>query len=352
MRTGKHFVLCFSLVGATVMATAHADTPPPSANPKANALFDEAQGYLTKSDPRTGGSFANGRQAIKLYSEAVKADPKLARAYVGMARAWLTLSYSNPGGASDAETMPPMRAALRKAIEIAPDLAEAHQLSAAVAYNLDYDWPTAEREYQRVLELAPDNASAHVSYASYLGTVGRFDEALEQAKQADAIAPSAMGDFTFARIYYGMHRYDDAIAWCQKSLAKQPNLATQFYLGLMYVAQNRFDKAMPELVATTAEKNGGALAGLAYAYAMQGENAKALELLDRLYANRESGEIVSYRIAAVYLALNDKPQAMAWLNRSYERHENWMAQLKVDPVMDPLRTDPAFQNLMKKMKFA
>jgi tetratricopeptide (TPR) repeat protein len=320
--------------------------------PRANALYLKARDYLAKSDPRTGGSFANGREAVALYRQAVKADPKFARAYVDRARAYLTLSYSDSGAASDAETTPAVREALRKAVEADPNLPDAHQLTAAVAYNLDFDWAKAEREYRRTLELAPENAAARVSYAGYLGTMGRFDEALDQARQADALAPSANCDFTFGRIYYSMHKYDEAVDYFTKSLARQDNLATRFYLGLAYLAQNRFDKAMPTLEATTLEKNGGAEGGLAYARALQGDKAGALEILDKLFANRDSGIVVAYRVAAVYLALGDRAQAISWLNIAYAHNENWVAQLKVDPVMDPLRSDPGFIDLMHRLKFA
>jgi tetratricopeptide (TPR) repeat protein len=352
MRKYKLLVLSAALA-ALVSPSLAQDGPATvySQNQKANDLFLKAREYLAKSDPRTGGTFANGREAIKLYQQAVKADPKFALAYVDMARAWLSLGYSNPGAASDAETMPPMRAALRSAVAADPKLADAHLMIAAVAYNLDYDWETADREYRRGLELQPNNANAHANYAAFLGAMGRFPEALDQAAKAEALAPSASTDFAFARVYFWMRRYDDAAAYCNKSLAKQDNLAVRFYLGLIYAAAGQYDKAIPELQKTTEEKNGGALAGLAYAYAMTGKRDLAQQMLGQLYANREQGLVVDYRVAAVYLALGDKAQAMEWLNMSYDRHENWMPILKVDPAMDPLRSDPRFQELMHKMGF-
>jgi tetratricopeptide (TPR) repeat protein len=149
-----------------------------------------------------------------------------------------------------------------------------------------------------------------------------------------------------------MRRYQSAADYCHKSLAQQDNMVVRFYLGLIDVAQRRYDKAIPELEATTAENNGGALAGLAYAYAMDGQRERARELLDKLYAGRESGLIVPYRVAAVYVALGDKDQAIKWLRKSYDDHDNWLAQLQVDPVMDPLRADARFQELMRKMRFS
>jgi tetratricopeptide (TPR) repeat protein len=318
---------------------------------RANELFLRAREQVAKSDPRTGGTFANGREAIKLYEQAIDADPTFALAYVEMAKAYLTLGYSNPGAASDAETLPPVRAAIAKALSIDPNLADAHLLAAAVAYFLDYKWDTADREYRRGLELAPGNAAGHANYAAFLGTQGRFDEALHQAHIADALEPSATSYFAFARIYFWKRDYASAIGYCQHSLARQDNFAVRFYLALMYSAAGRYDKAIPEFKATTKENNAGAEGGLAYGYALSGDADRARALLEKLFAGGTYGPPVAYRVAAVYVALGDKTKAIQWLNASYERHENWMPLLKVDPAMDPLRSDDRFQALMRKMAF-
>ena len=186
----------------------------------------------------------------------------------------------------------------------------------------------------------------------FLSSMGRFPEALEQVSKASALAPSAATDFTFARVYYAMRRYDTAADYCNKSLAQQANLVVHFYLGLIYVAEKKYDKAIPQIEKTTVEHNGGATAGLAYAYAMAGQKDRALELLNQLYAGHDSGLIIPYRVAAVYVALGDEPKALEWLWKSYESHDNWLAQLKVDPVMDPLRSDPEFKKLMRKLQLA
>jgi len=322
-----------------------------SRNAEAAKLYRKAHELLAHADPRTGGSFDNGREAIRLDGLAVKADPHFAAAYLDIARAYLTLSYSNPGAASDSETVPPMKAALAKALEAGPGFAEAHQLAAAVAYNLDYDWDTADREYRKTLELAPENAAAHVSYANYLCAIGRFDEALEHAKKAESIDSSPTALFTIGRVHYSNRHYGDAEKYFLRSLEKQDNFAVRFYLGLAYLADGRSDDALKELRATTAEKNGGAYAGLAYAYAHVGDARGARTVLDDLFAAQDIGQIVAYRIAAVYMELGDHAHAIKWLNTSYARHENWMAQLNVDPVMDPLRSDPGFQQLLARMRF-
>lgn len=341
------------MLGLIVTPLSVAQAPPTySAVPAANELFLKAHEYLSQSDPRVGGQLANAREAIKLYQAAVEKDPGFALAYVDMARAWLRLGYSNPDGASNDEIMPAAKSALARAITINPDLADAHLMLAALAFNIDYEWGRADREYKMGIALQPRNAEAHANYAAYLSSMGRFPEALAQATQASRLTPSAATDFVFGRINYAMRRYRSAVDFYKQSLATQENMVVRFYLGLAYAAQKRYDLAIPEFKATTVEKNGGALAGLAYAYAMAGDRAEAQKLLDRLYAGKESGLIVPYRIAAVYLALGNHDKAIEWLDKSYAEHDNWLAQLNVDPVMDPLRTDPRFGELLRRMDFA
>jgi Tfp pilus assembly protein PilF len=126
-----------------------------SKNSEANALFLKAREYLAKSDPRTGGKLANAREAIKLIEQAVEKDPSFALAYVELSRAWTSLTYSDPDGATNEEILPPARAAALKAVQLDPKLPEAHLGLASLAFSVDYDWDTAEREYKLALQLQP-----------------------------------------------------------------------------------------------------------------------------------------------------------------------------------------------------
>jgi len=328
-------------------------TPVYSQNPAANELFVKAHELFAKSDPRTGGKLANAREAIKLYEQAVKKDPQFALAYVELSRSWLRLGYSDPDGLTIDQLLPPARAAARKAVEVDPGLPEEHQQLAALSYNVDFDWKGAEQEYKLALRLQPANASTHAAYAAFLNSLARFPEALEQAVRAEELEPSLATDLVFCRIHYSMHDFARAATDCGKSLSRQDNVLGHFFLGLDLVADGQYDKALLELEkAAGASNNGGALAGLAYGNAMAGKKDRARELLEKLNAGRESGLIVPYRVAAVHLALGDRDKAIEWLRRSYRERDNWMVQLKVDPVMDPLRADPRFQELMRKMQLS
>jgi tetratricopeptide (TPR) repeat protein len=324
-----------------------------SQNAEANELFLKARDYYNKSDPRIpGGKLANAREAIKLYEQAVKKDPKFALAFVELSRAWLQLGYSDLDGLTTKQILPPAKAALFKALALDNNLADAHRALAALYYNIEYDWKKAEREYRLVLRLAPENTNARLGYAAYLSSMGRFDEALIEAKKADGPAPSISTDIALARIYYSMRRYDEAARYCKESLKKRENVLGHFFLGFIYAAQQKYDEAISEFTTAAGfSNNGGAWAGLAYGYAMGGKKDEALKIVDELKTTRSKGLIVPYRLAAVYLAMGDKEQAIEWLRKDYEDRGNWMNQLKVDPVMDPLRSDPRFKKLMRQMRF-
>jgi len=323
-----------------------------SQNPEANELFLKAREYFNKSDPRTDGTLANAREAIGLYEQAVKADPKFALAFVELSGAWMTLGYSDPDGMTNKELLPHAKAAALKAVALDQNMPDAHLALAGLYYSIEYDWENAERAYKLSIQLAPNNASAHGSYAAYLGSMGRFDQALAEAKKADELMLSHDTDFVLARIYYSMHRYDEAAEYCKRSVEKKENVLGYFLLGFVYVAQQKYEEAIAEFkTAASFGNNAGTRLALAYGYAMAGKQDEALKTLDELKTSHKGVNSVPYRVAAVHLALGDKDQAIEWLNKDYEEMDNWMNQLKVDPVMDPLRSDPRFQLLLHKMKF-
>jgi tetratricopeptide (TPR) repeat protein len=321
-----------------------------SQNPEANELFLKAREYYNKSNPRTGGALANAREAIKLYEEAVKRDPKFALAYVGLSRAWMRLGYSVPGGMTNKELLPHAKSAALKALKLDQNLLDAHLVLAGIYFNIEFDWEKAEREYRLAVRLAPNDAAVYSGYATYLASMGRFDEAVVEAKKAGDLSQAPAADFALSRIYYRMRRYDEALEYNRRSLNKEESAISHFGLGFVYVAQHKYEGAIAEFKSAVAvDNNSGGLAALAYAYAMHGKRDEALRMLNEITANPVN--VVPYRIAAAYLALGDKDRAIEWLNEDYERRDNWMTWLKVDPVMDPLRSDPRFVKLMRRMKF-
>ena len=324
-----------------------------SKNPEAAAVFAHAEDLLKQGDPRTGGSFKNAREAIKLYERSAALDPHLARAFVQIARAWIIQGYSDPDAPSADEINRQSKLALTRALKIDPNLAEAHAVRASIYYQTDYNWKAAEREYRWAIRHDPKNALVHSGLAQFLGTMARFKEALEQARLARDLRHSPIDTFVLARLYYSMRDYRSAVEYCRQSLAAQDNQAVRFFLGLMLLAQGSREEGLAELKQAADQKNNnaGAILGLAYGYALDGRRADALSLIDQVAASHTDGTIPAYRRAAVYVALGDKTKAIADLWNEYRARGNWIIQLKVDPVMDPLRKDAGFLKLLRQMRF-
>ena len=321
-----------------------------SQDAEANTLYARAEEMFAHGDPRTGGAFANAREAIRLYQQAADRDSHLALAYVQIARAWQMQGYSNPDAPPGDVIERSSRAALTRALEIDPNLPQAHQMLAQIYYLSDYNWAAAEREYRWAIEHDSSNAAAHAGLAGFLATMGRFDEAMRQAILAENIRHSAGDAFSRARIYYDMRNYDAAVEHCRRSLSMQENQAVRFFLGLMLIAQGHPQDGLTELEnAAHQGDNAGAWLGLAYGYATVGRADEARQIVSTV--TRTHAEAPPYRLAAVYLALGDRDEAIRQLRADHEGHGNWTVQLKVDPVMDPLRADPRFQALVRTLNF-
>lgn len=322
-----------------------------SRNPEANALYVQGLEYLRHGNPQTGGSVLNGRKALKLFRKAEQKDPGFALAYIGEADALdLSASYTSVGTVAPAKIYHREEAAALKAAALDDNLPQAHSDLAEIYYQQEYDWPRAEKEYRRVIELTPDSVYAHTRYALFLGTMGRFEEAEAQATLAQAIdAKSGAPNRALVRIFYWEHKDDAAIAQGQEALRKEKLIGTHWLLGCVYLHQGQFDKGIQELkLASFGDAE--SMATLAYAYAVAGDKAELQNTLEQL-KRHPAYNLVHYRMAAIYAALGDKDRALAFLEKDYQRRSNWMNWLKVDPAMDPLRQEPGFRKLMRKMNF-
>jgi tetratricopeptide (TPR) repeat protein len=323
-----------------------------SKNPEANALYIQGQDYLRKGKPWAGGSVENAKKAVKLFRQATRKDPKFARAYIGQADALDAASFSVPGSMAPVKVFREQKALALKALALDDSLPEAHSMLAEIYYDNEYDWPNADKELKRVIELAPNVASAHTTYARFLGRMGRFEEAEAQAKLAQMLdEKSGSPHRVMLEILYWQHKDDAALEQGLQALNKDKAIPTHFLLGFVYIHQGQFQKGIEEEKLATALGDAGTLGGLVYAYAMAGNKAEIKSTLER-FNRHPAHDHVFYRLAAVYLALGDKDRAMSLIEKDYRNHSNWLTYLKVDPVMDPLRQDPRFKQLMRKMNFA
>lgn len=290
-------------------------------------------------------------KSIEIYEQAVKLDPKFALGYVGIAESW-TVIPSFPYG-SPAECTPKAKAAASKALELDPDLPEAHTVAAMIAATYDWDWETAEAEFKRSLELDPNLSTTHYRYAwTYLSPLGRHDEAIAEMKIAMEKEPLYLiQGANYAGVLMYARRFDEAVEQAKKTYDLDPNfiggknwLCHTYNMKGMYaeslaIAEKSLDSEMPFL------SNAG------FAYAKTGQREKALAIVERWKEGEKRKYVMNYWVAVTYAALGDKDGAFAELEKAYRNHDWFLQRIKVDPFMDPLRGDPRFDEMVKRLNF-
>jgi len=293
------------------------------------------------------------KKSIEYFQQAIEKDPGYALAYAGLSDSYDTLTswaLMAPG-----EAYPRAEVAAVKALEIDEALAEAHACLGAIREEYDWDWVGAEKELKRAIELNPSYARAHQAYAEYLSAMGRHNEAIAEIKRAQELDPlsliiNALGAYVF--IY--ARRYDEAIAQCQRTLELNAGFyPAHLYMGWAYEQEKLYGQAISEYQKTIALEEGNPVlrANLARIYAAVGNRPEALKIIASLRELSKRRYVSPYSVAQIYAALGDFDQAFAWLEKAYKEHQYQLVYLKVDPALDPLRSDPRFQDLLRRMNF-
>lgn len=299
---------------------------------------------------RTGQGF---QQAIEYFQQAIAKDPNCARAYTGLAD-----SYALLGGYSttpQTESMPKARAAALKALELDPELAEAHTSLALITENFDFDWETAEKEYGRAIELNPNYATAHHWYAEFLSLQGRFTEALaesERARELDPLALIIAADQGVILFY--ARQYDASIAQFRAVKEMEPAFPRAHMVLAPYIEKHQFADALAELEQWEAPggKSAWTWAWRAFIYGRSGQNAQARQALAQVKQFYDRGQSSPDPMLWALIAVGDRDEAFAWFEKAYADHSNVLTSLKVNPGFDGLRSDPRFQNLMRRVRLA
>ena len=239
----------------------------------------------------------------------------------------------------------------QKALELDPDLAEAH-LSLAGALGGAFDWRNPEIEFDRAIELNPNLAWAYEIYAWYLGGLGRLDDAIANDTKAIELDP-LNSFFQSALAYYLYHarRYDEAIVQIRETLELDPaSTLARHLLGCCLLWKGDTAGAIAEFQRTKVIVAGAWYQGLiGYAYAISGDRPKAEQMLSELEEMTERQYVSTTAFATIYLGLGEKQKALDWLDKSYEDQESACWYLKVDPIYDSLRNEPRFQALLRKV---
>ena len=292
-------------------------------------------------------------RSLEYFEEAIEKDPNFALAYAGLADSYnLAPVY---GGFAATKGHIKAKDAAQRALELDDTLAEAHTSLAWARLWQDWDWEGAERGFQRAIELNPNYATAHHWYAIYLNRMGRVEQAVAEAELARALDPLSLiinADLGNALIVAG--RYEEAIGQLRKVLDMNANFTSaHVYLGWTYVQIGNNDEAIAAFDRAIALEGQipRYVGNRAHALAVTGRTDDARTALEDLKGLAKRADFSPYFVALVYTGLEDKDEAFIWLERAYEAHSRWMVRLHTEHRFDPLRSDPRFQSLLRRMNF-
>lgn len=293
---------------------------------------------------------ANIERGIADFNDAINRDPTFVPAYVGLAEGYNELGSNFIGEPPDALREKAIGAA-RKALELDPTLAYAHAQLAAMLTE-EWEWAEGEAEYKRALELNPNDAVACEGYGWWLLYQGRADEGVDWGRRGRALDPFTVEGPDFADMLSTARRYDEAIHELRTLLAAQPDDPVALWgLGIVLTEDNQAKEAIPvlEKAATTSNRSAGVIGWLIRAYAVAGRRSDAIRLLDELQARRKAGFVPAGAFVNAYVGLGDKDEAFAWLEEGYRERSSIMQRLRVSPDYDPLRSDPRFADLVRRV---
>jgi serine/threonine-protein kinase len=341
-------------IARTIVNTLRATSFGDIANPAMSRGTDSVQAYglylrgRYAWNKRTQEGVAEG---IRYFEQAIEADPGYALAYTGLADSYaLALDYRSVPVHEGFERA---KFYARKALELDEGVAEAHASLAWSLFVYDWDWTAAAAEFRRSIELDPRYATAHQWYAFLLASKGRFDEALIEAHTAQELDPGSVSvRRTLGYVYFYARRFDQARYHLLRAIEMNP-VAEESYrvMGLILTFAN--DHAEAERVLREALELPDAVtytrATLAYALARAGDRSYAEQTLHDLEAKRSYDYVSPVELAMVNIALGDHDRAIDWMEKAYEERRGWMAYLNVHPVVDPLRNEPRFNILVRKM---
>jgi TolB-like protein/DNA-binding winged helix-turn-helix (wHTH) protein/Flp pilus assembly protein TadD len=289
-------------------------------------------------------------ESIAYFEEALQKDPTFAPAYVGLASAYDMLGTVFIG-VPPAETRPRVISAARKALELDPNLPDAHVLLADTEQR-QWHWAEAEADYRRALELNPNDPVGHEGLAFWLLCQGRTEEAVVSARRGRELDPLSISGDAVAGILFQSHRYVEAIQESRSALAVQPNSAEAlFTLGFALIANKQAQDAIPvlEQAASISNRSPAVIGVLIRAYAHANRRPEALKLLAELQERQKKGYVPAGAFVNAYLGLDDTDQAFAALEQAYKEQSNILQFIKVHPYFDPLRADPRFVDLVRRV---
>ena len=325
-------------------------------NPEAHDAYLRARYFLDKDDKE------GATKCLQYYQEAIAKDPSYAAAYAGLYRCYDLAFYFDMLSMSEMEAKE--KAATMKAVELDDGLGEAHSGLADYYFTRAWNFTAAQREYKRALELDPNSPTVHEDYSFFLQRIGRADEAVKEIKRARELDPLSLHEADsvgWALLY--TRRYDEAVDQFRKVLEMDPNYRRSMWgLARTYEVKGMYKEAIAECLKIPALPNIDPFAkalfnGRCSLYRRVYFNSRRAHIDPRWFesARQEIKDYIKasggdfYFITALYAQSGEDEKALDLLEQLYARHDNDLVQLKVDPRMDNLRSNPHFQDLIRRM---
>jgi eukaryotic-like serine/threonine-protein kinase len=292
-------------------------------------------------------------EAVSSFQKAITYDATYAPSYAGLADCYALLGSAPYTALPPSEAFPKAKENARKALALDENLAEAHVSLGYSALVYDWNYPEAEKEFKKAIELRPDYATAHQYYAYYLTAVGNLDQAITERQRAITIEPkSPLLNTALGEAYFQARRFRESIGPNQEALSIDPHYADAIInIGRAYEQMGMYPQAQQayQSILAFAPHDPALLALLGHLYAVSGRQAAAREIISQLQQISGGRYVPSLYVALIYIGLGDKNQAFAWLDKAYNERCEYLVYLPTEPMADPLRKDPRFDSLLKRL---
>jgi TolB-like protein len=290
------------------------------------------------------------RKSIEFFKQATAKDPNYALAYAGIADSYSLLGEL--GIVAPKEIFPQARGYAEKALQLDDNLSEAH-LSLGIV-KLFYDWnpPAAEPELVRARELNPSDPQVHHFYGHYLEFIGRYEEATAEFQRGIDVDPTNLiVNAEYGWTFYLRHRWDEAIAQYRKTLELEPNfILASVWMAQAFEQKQMYAEALAELERARKIDNWyWIIAEIGCVDAFTGKRDEAQKIIAELNARAAHEYIDETLIVYIFLALGDKDQAFAWMEKGYQSRASNLPWLVMEPKFDPLRSDPRFGQFVRQI---
>jgi TolB-like protein/Tfp pilus assembly protein PilF len=293
------------------------------------------------------------KKAVDYFQQAIAKDSSYAAAYTGLADCSSRLAWW--GFVPPAQGFGAAKAAAQRAVQMDPGLAEAHGSLGWAILHYDWDCVGAEREFRTALGLNPTYAGVSHFYAACLAAIGRWDESITEIKRVLKLDPlSPIVNMTAAVILQQARRFDESIEYSRRALELDPDFCSAMWaLGIAYEEKGMYAAAIAELEHAIRGSDGHPyyMSALGHIYASAGRRDDALRIIEQLKERSQQSYIMPYGIAGIYACLKERDEAFCWLERAYQERSAYLVYLNVSPGFDNLRSDPRFNDLLRRMNF-